>query len=58
MANTNNIGGYNYSYSYNNGNYTSQINVINGVAYQKNIVSIGNGCGGDNECNDGYSLYL
>ena len=30
MAN-NNIGGYNYSYTYNNGNYTSQINVINGV---------------------------
>lgn len=58
MANTNNIGGYNYSYTYNNGNYTSQINVINGVAYQKNIVSIGNGCGGDNECNDGYSLYF
>lgn len=57
MAN-NNIGGYNTSYTYNNGNYTSQINVINGVAYQKNILSIGNGCGGDNECNDGYSLYF
>lgn len=48
MAIYNYNNGYNYQYGYNNGNYTSQTNIIN----------VGNGCGGDNICTDGYSLYF
>lgn len=56
--NGNYTNGLNYSYGYNNGNYSSQTNVVNGVAYTQNITTIGSGCGGDNNCIDGYSLYF
>lgn len=56
--NGNYTSGLNYSYGYNNGNYSSQTNVVNGVAYRQNITTIGGGCGGDNNCIDGYSLYF
>lgn len=48
----------NYSYSYNNGNYSSQTTVVNGVAYTNNITTIGGSCSSDNTCQDGYSLYF
>lgn len=48
----------NYSYSYSNGNYSSQTTVVNGVAYTNNITTIGGNCNGDNTCRDGYSLYF
>jgi len=48
------------TYTYNNGNFSSTTNIVNGVAYTQNIMmlnSTGNGCG-DSPCPQGYSLYF
>ena len=62
MANTgyfNSMGyGNGLSYNYNNGNFSSQSMMMNGVMFQRNILNIGGNCGGNNNCIDGYSLYF
>ena len=48
------------TYTYNNGNFSSTTNIVNGISYTQNVMmlnSTGNGCG-DNPCPQGYSLYF
>lgn len=48
------------TYTYNNGNFSSTTNIINGLAYTQNVMMLGatgNGCG-DKPCPQGYSLYF
>ena len=48
----------NQQFGYTNGNFSTQTNIVNGVAYTRNIVNAGNNCSGNNNCIDGYSLYF
>jgi hypothetical protein len=48
------------TYTYNNGNFSSTTNIVNGIAYTQNVMmlnSTSNGCG-DSPCPQGYSLYF
>lgn len=48
------------TYTYNNGNFSSTTNIVNGISYTQNVMmlnSTGNGCG-DSPCPQGYSLYF
>lgn len=48
------------TYTYNNGNFSSTTNIVNGLAYTQNVMMLGatgNGCG-DQPCPQGYSLYF
>ena len=48
------------TYTYNNGNFSSTTNIVNGISYTQNVMmlnSTGNGCG-DTPCPQGYSLYF
>lgn len=48
------------TYTYNNGNFSSTTNIVNGIAYTQNVMmlgSTGSGCG-DSPCPQGYSLYF
>ncbi len=48
-------------YNYNNGNFSSTTNIVNGVAYTQNVTMLGGnngGCGDNNVCPQGYSLYF
>lgn len=48
------------SYGYTNGAYSSSTNIVNGVAYTRNVLNLGgNGCNsGPNYCQEGYSFFI